>query len=99
LPEFLERRFNGFARQYFSAATLFLNITCNGAAGLYCGALLFRVVMPDVPIWQIVIVEALSAGIYTFAGGLRSVLYTEVIQAILLIIASIIISIASFDHA
>ncbi len=99
LPEFLERRFNGFARQYFSAATLFLNITCNGAAGLYCGALLFRVVLPDVPIWQIVIVEALSAGIYTFAGGLRAVLYTEVIQAILLIIASIVISIASFSHA
>jgi len=99
LPEFLERRFNGFARSYFSAVTLFLNITLNGAAALYCGMLLFRVVLPDVPGWQVVIVEALSAGIYTFAGGLRSVLYTEVIQAILLIIASIAISLGSFAHA
>jgi SSS family solute:Na+ symporter len=99
LPEFLERRFNGFARSYFSAITLFLNITLNGAAALYCGMLLFRVVLPDVPGWQVVIVEALSAGVYTFAGGLRSVLYTEVIQAILLIIASIAISLGSFAHA
>lgn len=99
LPEFLERRFNGFARCYFSAVTLFLSITLNGAAALYCGALLFRVVLPDVPTWQVVICEALSAGIYTFAGGLRSVLYTEVIQAILLIIASIAISVGSFSHA
>lgn len=99
LPEFLERRFNVFARSYFSAVTLFLNITCNGAAGLYCGALLFRVVLPDMPIWELVIVEAASAGIYTFAGGLRSVLYTEVIQAILLIVASIAISAGAFSHA
>jgi len=99
LPEFLERRFNGFARSYFSAVTLFLNITLNGAASLYCGALLFRVVLPDMPTWEVVILEALSAGIYTFAGGLRSVLYTEVIQAILLIVASIAISVSSFAHA
>lgn len=99
LPEFLERRFNGFARSYFSALTLFLSITLNGAAALYCGALLFRVVLPDMPTWQVVILEALSAGIYTFAGGLRAVLYTEVIQAILLIVASIAISLSSFAHA
>jgi len=96
LPEFLERRFNGFARSYFSAVTLFLNIALNGAAALYCGVLLFRVVLPDVPAWEVAIVEALSAGIYTFAGGLRSVLY---IQAILLIVASIAISVSSFAHA
>ncbi len=99
LPEFLERRFNGFARSYFSAVSLFLSITLNGAAALYCGMLIFRVVLPDVPGWQVVFLEALSAGIYTFAGGLRSVLYTEVIQAILLIIASIAISLGSFSHA
>lgn len=99
LPEFLERRFNGFARSYFSAVTLFLSVTLNGAAALYCGMLLFRVVLPDVPGWEVVVLEALSAGIYTFAGGLRSVLYTEVIQAILLIIASIAISVGSFSHA
>jgi SSS family solute:Na+ symporter len=99
LPEFLERRFNGFARSYFSAVTLFLSVTLNGAAALYCGMLLFRVVLPDMPGWEVVVLEALSAGIYTFAGGLRSVLYTEVIQAILLIIASIAISVGSFSHA
>jgi len=99
LPEFLERRFNGFARSYFSAVTLFLNITLNGAASLYCGALLFRAVLPGVPTWEVVVLEALSAGIYTFAGGLRSVLYTEVIQAILLIVASIAISVGSFSRA
>jgi SSS family solute:Na+ symporter len=99
LPEFLERRFNGFARSYFSCITLFLNVALNGASALYCGALLFKLLLPHVPIWQIVLVEALSAGLYTIAGGLRSVIYTEVIQAILLLTASVIISFTSFARA
>ena len=99
LPEFLERRFNGFARSYFSAVTLFLAVALNGASALYCGALLFKLLLPDMPLWQIVLVEAFSAGLYTIVGGLRSVIYTEVIQALLLLTGSLIISLTSFARA
>ncbi|MDG5496691.1 sodium:solute symporter [Niveispirillum sp. BGYR6] len=99
LPEYLERRYNGTARLYFSGLTLFLNIVVDTSSALYGGALLFKLLLPDVPLWQIVIGLALSAGIYTIAGGLRAVIYTEVIQALLLLGASMIIAVKTFAAA
>jgi solute:Na+ symporter, SSS family len=99
LPEFLQRRYNGFARTYFSGLTLFLNIVVDTSAALYGGALMFKLVFPHVPLWQIVLVLALSAGIYTIAGGLKAVIYTEVIQAVVLLSASIFIAWFSFEAA
>ncbi len=99
LPEYLERRYNGTARLYFSGLTLFLNIVVDTSSALYGGALLFKLLLPEVPLWQIVIGLALSAGIYTIAGGLRAVIYTEVIQALLLLGASMIIAVKTFAAA
>ncbi|TWB26456.1 sodium:solute symporter [Nitrospirillum bahiense] len=99
LPEFLERRYSGLARTYFSGLTLFLNLVVDTASALYGGALLFKLLLPDVPLWEIVIVLAVSAGIYTIAGGLRAVIYTETIQAVLLLTASCVIAVRTFLKA
>jgi solute:Na+ symporter, SSS family len=99
LPEFLERRYNGTARVYFSGLTLFLNIIVDTSSGLYGGALLFKLLLPDVPLWQIIVALALSAGVYTVAGGLRAVIYTEVIQAVILLGAALIIAVETFQAA
>ncbi len=97
MPEFLERRFDGRLRTYFSLLTLFLNIVVDTAGSLFAGALLVRLVFPDIPIWQTIAAMAVLAGLYTVAGGLAAVIYTDLIQAILLFIGSIIVTVIAYQ--
>jgi SSS family solute:Na+ symporter len=99
MPEFLERRYDGRVRVYFAALNVFLNVFVDSAAALYCGALVCRMLLPGTPLWAIVVVLAAAAGLYTLAGGLRAVIYTEVVQAVLLIAGAVTISVAAFTHA
>jgi solute:Na+ symporter, SSS family len=99
MPEFLERRYSPSIRLYFSGLTIFLNIVVDTAATLFGGALLFKLVFPGVPIWQIAAVLALTAGVYTALGGLKAVMLTEVVQTILLLGASVFIAFFAFDKA
>ena len=98
MPEFLERRYDGRVRLYFAALTLFLNIFVDSASALYCGALVCQLVMPGLPLWAIVTVLAGAAGLYTLAGGLRAVIYTEAVQAILLLTGAVIIATAALTR-
>ena len=99
MPEFLERRYDGRARLYFAVLNVFLNVFVDSAAALYCGALVCRALLPGAPLWAIVAVLAGAAGLYTLAGGLRAVIYTEAAQAVLLIIGAVTISVAALTHA
>ncbi len=96
MPEFLEKRFDGRSRTYFSILTLFLNIVVDTAGSLYAGGLLIKLIFPEIPIWQTISVMALLAGLYTIAGGLSAVIITDMIQAILLLIGSVVITIIAF---
>ncbi|MCP4332668.1 MAG: sodium/solute symporter [Gammaproteobacteria bacterium] len=99
MPEFLERRYNSKARTYFSLLTLFLNIVVDTAGSLYAGALVLKLLFPELPLWQTVAMLAVAAGIYTIVGGLAAVMYTDALQALLLIIGSIFIASAAFSEA
>jgi solute:Na+ symporter, SSS family len=99
MPEFLERRFSGGMRLYFSGLTVFLNIIVDTAAALFAGALVFSLIFPDVPLWMIAAGIAVAAGIYTALGGLKAVMVTEVIQALLLLGASVFIAVFAFNAA
>ncbi len=99
LPEFLERRYDRRARVYFSALTIFLNIVVDTAGTLYGGAIMLKLILPQWPLWQIVGVLALSAGVYTVAGGLKAVIYTETVQAVILLGASVFVTWFAFDKA
>jgi SSS family solute:Na+ symporter len=99
MPEFLERRYDGRVRLYFAALNVFLNVFVDSAAALYCGALVCRMLLPGPPLWAIVAVLAGAAGLYTLAGGLRAVIYTEAAQAVLLIVGAVTISVAAFTRA
>lgn len=97
MPEFLERRFSRPVRVYFSGLTIFLSVFVDKAATLYGGALMLSLVFPGVPLWQMVTILAALAGIYTIVGGLKAVLYTEVLQAVILLGAAVVLSFAAFD--
>lgn len=102
IPEFLERRFNVYLRKYFSAITIFLSVIVDTAAGLYAGSLVAQVFLPDLNLSVFIVALALIGGLYTAAGGLAAVVYTDVLQAIILIAgtsALALITFAQFDFS
>jgi solute:Na+ symporter, SSS family len=99
MPEFLERRYDRRARLYFALLTLLLNIFVDSAAILYSGSLVGQVLLPSWPLWLIVASLAGAAGLYTVLGGLRAVIYTESVQAIVLLSGALLISVGAFRRA
>ncbi|MGB0514076.1 MAG: sodium:solute symporter [Wenzhouxiangellaceae bacterium] len=98
MPEFLAGRFDGRVRTYFSALTLFLSVVVETAGSLFAGGLVIQMLLPGVPLWQIMTVLAVIAGIYTLAGGLAAVMFTDVAQALLLLLGSVVITFIALDQ-
>ncbi len=86
IPEFLEYRFDRRSRSFFSIVTIFTSIVVDTAGGLYAGALVLQVFFPELILWQTTLALALIAGIYTAFGGLKAVVYTDALQAVILIV-------------
>jgi solute:Na+ symporter, SSS family len=99
MPEFLERRYDRRVRLHFALLTLFLNIVVDSAGVLYSGSLVCQLLFPGWPLWLIVTLLAGTAGLYTTLGGLRAVIYTEAVQAIVLMAGALMISIGAFSRA
>lgn len=97
VPEFLERRYDVKARYYFSALTIIGNIGIDTAATLYAGALVIQIIFPQIELWHSILALAVLSGLYTIAGGLKAVVFTDAFQAVILVIGSIIITILAFD--
>jgi SSS family solute:Na+ symporter len=96
MPEFLERRFDARSRYYFAALLIVLNIVVDTAGTLYGGALVVQLLFPQVAFWQSVAVLGLLAGAYTITGGLKAVVYTDAVQAMLLLIGAVVVAVTSF---
>lgn len=96
LPEFLDKRYDARSRYYFSGLTVLGNVGIDTAATLYAGALVIKMIFPEIELWESIVALALMSGLYTIAGGLKAVVYTDTIQAILLIIGSVVITIIAF---
>lgn len=96
VPEYLERRFDWRARRYFSALTLFANIVVDTAGTLFAGALVLATFAPDLDLFTAALLLAAVAAAYTAAGGLAAVVYTDVVQAILLLVGAILVTVFSF---
>lgn len=92
MPEFLERRYDERTRYLFSGITIIGNVIIDTASGLYAGNLILKIIFPEVESWIIISFLALAAAAYTIPGGLSSVVHTEVIQAILLVFGSMLLT-------
>jgi SSS family solute:Na+ symporter len=102
IPELLERRFDARLRKYLSGVSVFLSIVLDTAGSLFAGAVVLQVFFPQLPLGATVAAIALFAGIYTAAGGLRAVVYTDVLQSVVLLAGSIMLAVlvfAEFDFS
>lgn len=92
IPEFLERRFGWSLRAFLSANLLVINVLTKNAIDLWAGSLLFVILFG----WNqlaVMIVLSVFTAIYTMKGGLRAVVYADMVQGTWLIISSIILTI------
>jgi solute:Na+ symporter, SSS family len=99
MPEFLERRYDARARLYFAVLTLFLTMFVDAAGALYSGSLVCRLLVPGTPLVLIAAALAGVAGLYTILGGLRAVIYTETLQAVVLVCGASAVAFAAFHRA
>lgn len=88
VPELLERRFDARLRRYLSGTTVLLSILLDTAGSLYAGAIVLMLFFPGLELASTCAAIALFAGVYTAAGGLRAVVYTDVLQSIVLLLGS-----------
>ncbi|MFN7934931.1 MAG: sodium/solute symporter [Bryobacteraceae bacterium] len=91
IPEFLERRFGWSLRAFLSGNLLIINVLTKNAIDLWAGSLLFVMLFG----WnQMAVMIAISVftAIYTMKGGLRAVVYADMVQGSWLIISSIILT-------
>ena len=92
IPEYLGRRFDNRSRTYFSFITIIGNVFLDAAATLYTGALVIKMIFPQVEMMWIIIGMSVIAGSYTIVGGLSSAIKADMIQAAVLIVGSVILS-------
>ncbi|MEL6867916.1 MAG: sodium/solute symporter, partial [Bacteroidota bacterium] len=85
IPEFLEKRFDRRSQVFFSIMTITSSIVIETAGGLYAGAIVLQTFFPNLVLWHVTLALAFIAGIYTAFGGLKAVVYTDAIQAVILI--------------
>src|SRR5688572_22597501 len=87
MPEFLERRFNPAARWYFTWVSVIGYVLTKISVTLFAGGVVMRAVT-GLDLWTSASLLIGITGLYTVFGGLRAVIYTEVMQAIVLIFGS-----------
>lgn len=97
MPEFLERRYNSQSRTILSIISLVSYVLTKVAVTVYAGGLVFQQVFGIDTLlgidffWIAAIGLVVLTAIYTVFGGMKSVLYTSVLQTPILLLGSIII--------
>ena len=97
MPEFLERRYNGASRTILSVISLISYVLTKVAVTVYAGGLVFQQVFGIDTLWGIDFFWIAAVGLviitalYTIFGGMKSVLYTSVLQTPILLLGSLII--------
>ncbi|MBO9619589.1 MAG: sodium/solute symporter [Niabella sp.] len=97
IPEYLQRRFGSSARTIYSLLILLTYILVEIGAVLYLGAVSLYTLF-GIPLVYSIVVLAILTGVYTILGGLRAVIWTEMLQLTVLIIGGISLSFATI-HA
>ena len=97
MPEFLEKRYNPASRTILSFISLISYVLTKVAVTVYAGGLVFQQVFGIDQIWGIDFFWIAAIGLvvitafYTIFGGMKSVLYTSVVQTPILLLGSLII--------
>src|SRR5437660_5357270 len=96
MPEFLERRFNRNCATYLASISVIAYIFTKISVHLYAAAIVLERVVGWSPLTAAVIL-VVATGIYTIAGGLAAVIYTDLVQTLILLAGAIALTIIGLD--
>lgn len=97
MPEFLERRFSPAARWFLSIFSLLSYVLTKVSVTVYAGAVVIAAFM-GFDFWTSALVLVVLTGVYTVLGGMRAVAYTEAIQAVVLLLGSLILTLIGLNE-
>ncbi|KAA1243710.1 sodium/solute symporter [Aquimarina sp. RZ0] len=98
IPEFLEKRFDARSRYYFSFITLMGSTFLDAAGALYAASLLMKLVFPAFSIIELCIIFAIIVAVYTIPGGLSSAIRVDLIQGIILLIGTFVLTFLAMQN-
>jgi SSS family solute:Na+ symporter len=95
MPQFLELRYNGRVRTVFAIITLLTYIFINMAGVIYSGGFVLNKILGldlYVGIWTMAVVS----GFFVVYGGMESIAWTNVLQAVLLLGSGLLVFVVGF---
>jgi SSS family solute:Na+ symporter len=97
MPEFLERRFNRQCAVYLAGISIIAYVFTKISVHLYAAAVVLDRVVGWSPLTAAVVL-VIATGIYTIAGGLAAVIYTDLVQTLILIAGAVILTFLGLQH-
>jgi SSS family solute:Na+ symporter len=94
MPEFLDRRFGRAARTTYGGLILLTYLFVEISAVLVLGALALSTLFGLSAPWSVVVLASLT-GLTTIAGGLRAVVWTEMLQLAVLLLGGIVLAVVT----
>jgi len=96
MPEFLERRFNRHCATYLASISIIAYIFTKISVHLYAAAIVLERVAGWHPLTAAIIL-VVATGIYTIAGGLAAVIYTDLVQTLILIAGAVVLTVIGWE--
>ncbi|MGI9547549.1 MAG: sodium:solute symporter [Flavobacteriaceae bacterium] len=90
MPEFLEKRYSRACRTYLSVVSILAYVITKISLIIFAGALVFETM--GIPFWTGAIITVIATGFYTVLGGLRAVIYTDMVQAFILLVGTLVVT-------
>ncbi|MFQ5568427.1 MAG: sodium:solute symporter [Rhodothermales bacterium] len=91
MPEFLERRYSSGARWYLAVISIVGYVLTKISVTIAAGGIVFEALM-GIDFWTGALIVVVATGIYTVFGGLRAVLYTDMIQMFVLVGGAVMVT-------
>jgi len=98
MPEFLELRFNSKSRWFLSGMSLVAYVLTKVSVTVFAGAVVFQTLM-GIDFWVGALVIVIITGIYTAAGGLKAIVYTDTMHSVVLLVGSITVTLVALSKA
>jgi len=96
MPEFLERRFGPNARWFLSIFSLVAYVLTKVSVTVYAGGIVISTLI-GIDFWVGALATVVLTGIYTVFGGMKAVVYTEALQAIVLVFGAGLLTIMGLN--
>ncbi len=96
MPEFLERRFNRHCSVYLASISILAYIFTKISVHLYAAAIVLERVVGWNPMTAAILL-VVATGVYTVAGGLAAVIYTDLVQTLILLAGAIALTVIGLD--